>query len=187
MEMLYIHWNNIANLSIGFRILIAFIRSPQTNHTITATRFILGKFKVNTMICSLLSFKTKQKNYLFIPNKSLMGTQFLYGNTRFLVIKNIKVIVNFKTLQRLENATVFITTQIMFAANSFIFTLPGKVFLKIVKLKILLPFHELVNREDTVESKCTKRFFPFEAIYRYPDVYLAFPPINSVGTAKAFV
>lgn len=75
----------------------------------------------------------------------------------------------------------------MFAANSFIFTLPGKVFLKIVKLKILLPFHELVNREDTVESKCTKRFFPFEAIYRYPDVYLAFPPINSVGTAKAFV
>lgn len=72
MEMLYIRWNKIANLSIGFRIFIAFIRSPQTNHTITATQFILGKF--NTMICSLLSFKTKQKSYLFIPNKSLMGT-----------------------------------------------------------------------------------------------------------------
>lgn len=77
MEVLYIHWNNIANLLIYFRILIALIHSPQTDHTITATRFIFRKiFKINIMICSLLSFKTKQnKSYhLFIPNKSLMGT-----------------------------------------------------------------------------------------------------------------
>lgn len=69
--MLYIHWNNIASLSIGFRIVIAFIRSPQTNHTITATQFILGKFKINTMICSLLSFKTNKK--LFIYTKQIFN------------------------------------------------------------------------------------------------------------------
>lgn len=69
MEVLYIHWNNIANLLIDFRILITFIHSPQTNHTITATQFIFRKFKVNIMICSLLSFKTKQKIiYLYQTN-----------------------------------------------------------------------------------------------------------------------
>lgn len=74
MDVLYIHWDNIANLLIYFSILLAFIHSPQTDHTITATQFIFRKFKINIMICSLLSFKTKQKNHLFIPNKSLMGT-----------------------------------------------------------------------------------------------------------------
>ena len=59
--MLYIHWNNIANLFIYLRILIASIHSPQTDYTITATQFIFRKFKINIMICSLLSFKTKQK------------------------------------------------------------------------------------------------------------------------------
>lgn len=39
----------------------------------------------------------------------------------------------------------------MFAANSFNFILPGNVILKIIKPNILLPFHKLVNREDTVE------------------------------------
>lgn len=72
MEVLYIHWNNKANLLIDFRIVIAFVHSSQTNHTITATQFIFIKFKIHIMICSLLLFKTK--DYLFIPNKSLMGT-----------------------------------------------------------------------------------------------------------------
>lgn len=77
VEVLYIHWNNIANLLIQFRILIAFIHSPQTDHTITATQFISRKIlKINIMICSLLSFKINKKSYLFIPKKSLMGTQF---------------------------------------------------------------------------------------------------------------
>lgn len=44
MEVLYIHWNNIANLLIYSRILIAFIHSPRTDHTITATQFIFRKF-----------------------------------------------------------------------------------------------------------------------------------------------
>lgn len=46
----------------------------------------------------------------------------------------------------------------MFAANSFNFILAGNVFFKIIKLKILLSFPKLVNREDTIESKNTKRF-----------------------------
>lgn len=69
LEVLYIHWNNIANLFIYLRIVIASIHSPQTDYTITATQFIFRKFKINIMICSLLSLKTKQKIiYLYQTN-----------------------------------------------------------------------------------------------------------------------